>query len=75
MNCDDGNLRYLGENEKPTEREIPVESIILTKKQIQNKKVSLKDHRSKAGKILTKIRHDELTKNQKRNMRKKLKKK
>ncbi len=49
----------------------------MTKKQMEEKQVSLKDHRSKLGKKLTKKRkelsYSQMTKNQKRNMRKKLK--
>ena len=50
----------------------------MTKKQQKEKKVSLKDHKSKLGQILTKERkkrgYSKMTKNQKRNLRKKLRK-
>ena len=51
----------------------------MTKKQMEERQVSLKDHRSKLGKKLTNKRkelgYSQMSKNQKRNLRKRLKKK
>ena len=50
----------------------------MTKKQKEEKQVSLKDHKSKLGKVLTKKRkelgYSQMSKNQKRNLRKRLEK-
>jgi len=56
MNMDNGYLRMLGENEKPSENEIMVALSELTMKQKDEMKVSLHDNRSVAGKKLQKAR-------------------
>lgn len=74
MNCDTGDLRILEEGEKLTAREILVEMEELTKKQKKEMKVSLHDTKSVAGKKRIQfIRYNDLTKNQRRNLRRKLK--
>jgi len=77
MNVDTGYLRRLLEEEKPSDREILIEESELTEKQKKTNKVSLKDNRSKAGKKLQSarknIRFNDLTRNQKRNIKKKIK--
>jgi len=75
MNIDDGRIRELAEDQITSEREVMIHTKDLTEKQKKNKQVSLKDHRSKAGKILTEARWNDMNKNQQRNLRKKLKKK
>lgn len=56
---------------------LEINSMDMTKKQKKNKQVSLKDHKSKLGKKLTEERkkrgYSEMTRNQKRNLRNKLK--
>lgn len=55
---------------------IEIETDALNKRQKKTGKVSLKDHKSKLGKILTKERkekgYSQMSRNQRRNLRKKL---
>jgi len=74
MNCDTGELRMLAEGEKPTDREILMDMSELTSKQKKEMKVSVHDNKSKAGKKRVQyVKTNPLTKNQRRNMRNKLK--
>jgi len=53
---------------------VPIDSEDLTKEQKKKQQVNIHDHRSKLGKQLTKIRSTfGLTKNQRRNLRRRLK--
>ena len=58
---------------------IEVNLMDMTEKQKKEKQVSLKDHKSTLGKLLTEERkqrgYSQMTKNQKRNLRKKLNRK
>ena len=77
MNCDTGHLRELAEDlsmeESLKAREIPIPIEDLTNKQKRDMKVSLKDNKSKAGeKRVAYVKTNPLSKNQKRNMRNKL---
>ena len=58
MNTETGNLRELNSQDIGTllDSEVKVNSKDLTKKQKKERKVSLKDHRSKVGKQLTQAR-------------------
>lgn len=56
MNTENGNLRQFGEKEFIPDNFVEVSENDMTKKQKKNKKVSLKDHKSKLGKKLTEER-------------------
>ncbi len=56
---------------------IEIEEKIMTESQKEKRHVSLKDHKSKLGKLLTKkrkdLRYSQMSKNKKRNLRRQLK--
>jgi len=74
MNCDTGHLRMVTDGDTISDREVLMAMDELTKKQKNEMKVSLNDNKSKAGKKRVQyVKSNPLTKNQKRNMRNKLK--
>lgn len=73
MNIETGEITTdMNVIKKEIEKYIPINTEDMNRKQKREMKVSLHDHKSKLGKILTE--HRKLTKNQRRNLRKKLKK-
>lgn len=72
MNVNTGELRFLKENEEPNSEEVLIEERFLTDKQKEEKRVSIKDHTSKAGKILTNERSNRgITKNKYKKLKRK----
>jgi hypothetical protein len=57
VNKDTGVIRSLENDEKPTLEEVLIYETNLTRKQKELRQVSLHDHRSVAGKLLTQYRH------------------
>lgn len=83
MNIDNGNIRTLRPDEDPSEMEVLLDARVLNEKQKMTKHVDTNDTFTPAGKQLQKarrargmpstVRWNDLTKNQQRRMRKKIK--